>query len=148
MPATSQDSRCMANGISTAFSANARASLSPLPSRTVSSNLAKQFHEHINAFPSNLSSSANLKYQDLDTEGLTLWNLCTRLMRGNDYPSGPDQTEVILAARVFAFLLLDAGQTKATGTLRNVTRLMRVALKASKSCIGKSSCFPDTTETY
>lgn len=42
-------------------------------------------------------------------------------------------------ARVFAFLLLDAAHNKTHGTLENVVRLMRVALKAAKSCIGKQA---------
>lgn len=61
-------------------------------------------------------------------------------MRGKDFPSTPDQRDMFVAARVFAFLLLDAGQTKDNGILGNVVRLMKVALKAAKSCIGKRMC--------
>lgn len=60
-------------------------------------------------------------------------------MRTKDFPVSPDQHATLLAARVFAFMLLDGGgQGKSNSSLANVSRLMKIALKAAKSCIGKS----------
>ncbi|OBT49348.1 hypothetical protein VE00_00485 [Pseudogymnoascus sp. WSF 3629] len=117
------------------FSATARSKLSPLPSGPASLNLQTQLHEQINGFPGSLASLAVSKRQDLDTEGLTLWNLATRLMRANDCPISPEQRATLLAARVFAFLLLDGGLGKGNTSPVCVSRLMKIALKAAKSCI-------------
>ncbi|OBT69660.1 hypothetical protein VE03_00976 [Pseudogymnoascus sp. 23342-1-I1] len=117
------------------FSASARSKLSPLSTGPAALNLQTQLHEQISGFPSSLTSLAVSKRQDLDTEGLTLWNLATRLMRGKDFPIPPDQRATLLAARVFAFLLLDGGLSKGRSSLAEVSRLMKVALKAAKSCI-------------
>lgn len=125
---------------SPAISASIRSKLSPLPSGPASLDLQAQLHEQINGFPSNLASLAVSKRQDLDTEGLTLWNLSTRLMRAKDFPISSDQRATLLAARVFAFLLLDGGLSKGNNSLAGVSRLMKVALKAAKSCIGRSPC--------
>jgi hypothetical protein len=97
---------------SPAFSATTRSKLSPLPSGPASLNLQTQLHEQINGFPGSLASLTVSNRQDLDTEGLTLWNLATRLMRANDCPTSPEQRATLLAARVFAFLLLDGGLGK------------------------------------
>ncbi|KFY45185.1 hypothetical protein V494_01110 [Pseudogymnoascus sp. VKM F-4513 (FW-928)] len=117
------------------FSATARSKLSPLPSVPASLNLQTQLHEQINGFPGNLGSLAVSKRKDLDTEGLTLWNLVTRLMRTKDASISPEQRATLLAARVFAFLLLDGGLSKGDSSLASVSRLMKVALKAANSCI-------------
>lgn len=61
-------------------------------------------------------------------------------MRGKDFPTSPDQRATLLAARVFAFLLLDGAKGKENGSLANTARLMKVALKAAKSCIGRPPC--------
>lgn len=121
---------------SPAFSATARSKLSPLPSGPASLNLQTQLHEQINGFPSSITSLAVSKRQDLDIEGLTLWNLATRLMRTNDCPISPDQRATLLAARVFAFLLLDGALGRGNTSPACVSRLMKIALKAAKSCIG------------
>lgn len=121
---------------SPAFSANARASLSSPPTGSTLLNLSNQFQDQINTFPSNLTSIAVSKHQELDTEGLTLWNLCTRLIRSNDFSASSDQRTTLLAARVFAFLLLDGALGKENESLASVARLIRVAMKAAKSCIG------------
>ncbi|KFY01778.1 hypothetical protein V490_00767 [Pseudogymnoascus sp. VKM F-3557] len=117
------------------FSATTRSKLSPLPSGPASLSLQTQLHEQITKFPGNLASLAVSKHQDLDTEGLTLWNLSTRLMRSKDFPVSPDQRVTLLTARVFAFLLLDGGLSKGNSSLANVPRLMKIALKAAKGCI-------------
>ncbi|KFZ02357.1 hypothetical protein V500_00246 [Pseudogymnoascus sp. VKM F-4518 (FW-2643)] len=117
------------------FSASTRSKLPSLPSGTASLNLQAQLQEQINGFPSNLASLSVSKRQDLDIEGLTLWNLSTRLMRAKDFPISPDQRATLPAARVFAFLLLDGGLSKGNSSLADVSRLMKVALKAAKSCI-------------
>ncbi|KAL5345161.1 sporulation-specific protein 22 [Pseudogymnoascus australis] len=109
--------------------------LSPLPTGPAALDLQTQLQEQIIRFPSNLASLVVSKRQDLDTEGLTLWNLSTRLMRAKDIPISPDQRATLLAARVFAFLLLDGGLNTGRSSLADVTRLMKVALKAAKSCI-------------
>lgn len=56
-------------------------------------------------------------------------------MRSNEAePKKPN--DVLLVARVFAFLLLDAANAKIAPTGANVARLMKTALKAGKSCLG------------
>lgn len=59
-------------------------------------------------------------------------------MRAKDIPISPDQQATLLAARVFAFLLLDGGLNTGRSSLADVIRLMKVALKAAKSCISRS----------
>lgn len=59
-------------------------------------------------------------------------------MRSKDFPISPDQRATLIAARVFAFLLLDGGLSKSNSSLADISRLIKVALKAAKSCIGGS----------
>lgn len=120
---------------SAGISEKARMTLSSSPTPAVSSQLSKEFNEHINHFPKGLSSSKPVRYQDIDNEGIALWNLCTRLMRTNE-PQPKKPSDVLLAARVFAFQLLDAATPKAASTGANIMRLMKIALKAGKSCLG------------
>lgn len=107
----------------------------------MSSQLSKEFQEHIDHFPKGLSSSKSVKRQDIDNEGLTLWNLCIRLLRTNEAQI-TKPSDVLLAARVFAFHLLDAANAKAAPTGAHVVRLMKIALKAGKSCLGMHCVHP------
>lgn len=59
-------------------------------------------------------------------------------MRSKDFPISPEQRATLLAARVFAFLLLDGGLGKGNTSPVFVSRLMKIALKAAKGCIGRS----------
>lgn len=118
------------------FPAKARTTLSSDLTPEVSSQLSKEFQEHIEHFPRTLPPSKTIKRKDIDEEGLRLWNLCTRLMRSHESETKrPDN--VLLVARVFAFLLVDAANVKAAPTGANVGRLMKTALKAGKACIGR-----------
>lgn len=57
-------------------------------------------------------------------------------MRSHDSQNKrPDN--VLLVARVFAFLLIDAANVKVAPTGANMGRLMKTALKAGKACIGR-----------
>ena len=110
-----------------------RATLSSKASKEVLDQLARELQSHIK----NFSTTKASRHQDLDTEGLSLWNLATRLMRSDGAAADTGPTDVFLAARVYAFLMLDSGNSHASMTPSNVVRLMKVALKAAKYSIGK-----------
>ena len=57
-------------------------------------------------------------------------------MRSHE-PGTKRPDNVLLVARVFAFLLVDAANVKAAPTRTSVGRLMKTALKAGKACIGR-----------
>jgi hypothetical protein len=78
--------------------------------------------------------------KELERVGTAIWNLSTRVVRHVEGPariSGQRKTGV--CSRVFAFFLLDAAQYSDKAGRDDVVRLMRLALKASKSAIGMSN---------
>ena len=77
-----------------------------------------------------------LRSEDLDIRGTSLWNLCTRLRRSIDSHALDTTSEVLLNARTFAFLLLDLAYMGGRNAAGNLTRLMRIGLKAAKNCLG------------
>lgn len=100
------------------------------------SQLSQEFLRHISSFPAHIVPSKTGSLYDLDTEGLTLWNLTTRLMRADDVETARSPKDALLAARVFAFFMLDGALSKSNADTGNVARLMKVALKAAKCSIG------------
>ncbi|KAH8883678.1 SPO22-domain-containing protein [Thozetella sp. PMI_491] len=111
--------------------------LSSAPDSTETTDcLAQEIEKHISVLhgyhqkPGSLSSWA----QELEQQGVPLWNLCNRLSRECPADSGRSK-RLFLASRVFAFhLLAFSWQIECTET-RNAIRLMKVALKAGRSCI-------------
>jgi hypothetical protein len=78
--------------------------------------------------------------EELERLGTAIWNISTRVLRHAEGPetvSGHRKTGV--CSRVFAFFLLDAAQYSDKTARHEVVRLMRLALKASKSAIGMSN---------
>ncbi|KAI9770778.1 MAG: hypothetical protein M1840_003028 [Geoglossum simile] len=104
--------------------------------------LLAELQKRVNEFPSNTPpATIAAEFDKLESRGLTLWNLATRLKRGDN----SDGVGVMICwTRVFAFLLLDMEQQtsrrsletpnrhgKGTGSIR----LMKISLKAAKYCI-------------
>lgn len=73
---------------------------------------------------------------ELNQLGTSLWNLCTRLRRTDAPPNSVNNRSLVLFGRVHAFHLLDAAQCTENAVAAEVVRLLRLALKAGRSCIG------------
>jgi hypothetical protein len=103
----------------------------------ISPNLVDKLENNIQSFPPNLSTATATKYGDLDRSGTALWNLVARLKRDDDLSN--TQTLTVLAmARLYALLMLDYAHRRGNGAYTNVPRVMKVALKTAKSCLGPS----------
>lgn len=101
----------------------------------VSTGLVDKLENHIQGFPHNLGSAAAIKYGELDKTGTSLWNLSTRLKRNDDLNN--QQTLTVLAmTRLYALLMLDCAHISGRGGSTNVARVMKVALKTAKHCLG------------
>jgi hypothetical protein len=101
----------------------------------ISPGLVNKLENHIQSFPRNLGSVASIKYGELDKTGTALWNLSARLKRDDDLNNR--QTSTVLAmARLYALLVLDCAQSSGKGGPTNVSRVMKVALKTAKHCLG------------
>jgi hypothetical protein len=76
-----------------------------------------------------------LEDEDLETEGMKLWNVCTRLGRQNNVKSsaGP---KLVLWSRVLAFQILHLCQWSVKCDFPTASRLSEVALRVAKLCIG------------
>lgn len=72
---------------------------------------------------------------DFNAKGTHLWNLSTRLNRGDDAP----QKRLLCLLRVFAFGLLDCAQLRRSISSTNCVRLLKVAFKAAKFCIASDA---------
>jgi hypothetical protein len=89
----------------------------------------------IQKFPHNLGTVATTKHGELDKTGTALWNLSARLKRSNDLNN--QQTSTILAmVRLYALLMLDCAHSRGKGGTTNIARMMKVALKTAKHCLG------------
>jgi hypothetical protein len=78
------------------------------------------------------------RHEQLDTVATVLWNTCIRLKREDDNDTSSSTRKVLIYTRVFAFLMLSLAQWTERNTPYEMIRLAKIALKASRSCIGKS----------
>jgi hypothetical protein len=101
----------------------------------ISPSLVDKLEHHIQNFPLNLGSAAATKYGELDRSGTALWNLSTRLKRNDDLNNTQILT-VLAMARLYALLMLDCAHSSGNGAFTNVARVMKVALKTAKNCLG------------
>lgn len=118
-----------------AFAGELEGQLSAATALKLPATLIDQLERHIQSFPNNLGSTAATRYGDLDKGGTGLWNLCTRLKR-KDGDNKQQGSLVLTMTRLYAFMLLYCAQNSGKGTFANGLRLMRVALKVAKSCLG------------
>jgi hypothetical protein len=101
----------------------------------VSLSLVDKLENHIQSFPLNLGSAAASKYSELDKSGTALWNLSARLRR-DDKVSNAQTLTVLAMTRLYALLMLDCAHISCDGAFTNIGRIMKVALKTAKSCLG------------
>lgn len=97
--------------------------------------LISRLEKALDRFPTGFGLYAIQRYEDLDSNGTALWNLCTRLRREHSSEESEIWQLLLLMARVYAFLLLDCAQSGERGTVSNVVRLFKIGLKAAKSCL-------------
>jgi len=104
---------------------------------TTAETLTADIQDHIDALRS--SRMGAFGDQDADRLGTNLWNQATRLRREIKDDAGPSKRrKLLLCTRVFAFQLLDLAHWSETDTTASqAARLLKVSLKASRSCIGK-----------
>lgn len=76
-----------------------------------------------------------LRDQGLEEEGTELWNVCTRLCR-EDRSKSSAGIKLVLMSRVLAFLILHSCQWSAKCDAETVSRLLGLALRVAKLCIG------------
>lgn len=117
-----------------AFAAKVQKQLS---SKTNPKELIAEFETAIQSFPPGFGSYGVQNYEELDSNGTALWNLCTRLKRECNHEDSSTQQILLLLARVYAFYLLDCAQSGERGTIPNIIRLFKIGLKAAKGCIGR-----------
>ncbi|KAK2758343.1 hypothetical protein FQN54_004191 [Arachnomyces sp. PD_36] len=140
-----------------AYSTRLRSILSDISSITSGNKYSSSLEElkhYIDILPLSPSSTANggvlaSNRGKLDTQGTTLWNACTRLMRRGREGSGEgdegekeenerarESEDVFLCyVKAFSFLLLESG----CGDKRRADsdiRILKASLKAAKTCIG------------
>jgi hypothetical protein len=96
--------------------------------RTIDCSLDTALQEHVQSLPLQVPSA---RVGEFNSKGTDLWNLSTRLSRGNDAP----QKRLLCLLRVFAFGLLDCAQVWRSNSSANCIRLLKVAIKTAKFCI-------------
>jgi hypothetical protein len=119
-----------------AFASDLEAQLPTAITSRTAPLLLQGIENQLSWFPSKPIASAAPRCEELDSRGTTLWNLCTRLRRGFDADKSDEVPPILLAARVFAFLLLDCACENGKSAPGNFTRLMKIGIKAAKSCLG------------
>ena len=118
-----------------AFAGEIIVSLSSPTAPQITDSFIDKFEKNIQNFPSNIGTTAVVKYGELDRRGTTLWNLCTRLKRNSSIDN--QTTLAILMARVYALKMLHCAQSSGKGGSMNGVRVMKVALKSAKNCLGE-----------
>ncbi|TVY81885.1 Sporulation-specific protein [Lachnellula suecica] len=116
-----------------AFAAELEAQLPTAASSRTPGTLLEETEKHVSTFPGNIGAAAASKCEEIDSAGTTLWNLCTRLRRDHEAPQ--DSPVILVAVRVFAFLLLNSAHEAGKGTTENLLRLMKTGIKAAKSSL-------------
>ncbi|KAF2432077.1 SPO22-domain-containing protein [Tothia fuscella] len=91
--------------------------------------IKSDLQDHIKLLPIVVPTA---RFKDFETQGTDLWNLSTRLSRSDNAPN----KTVLCLLRVFAFSLLDSAHKKGGKTSANCVRLLKVAFKAAKACLG------------
>jgi hypothetical protein len=119
-----------------AFATDLEAQLPAATRARTSGTLLTEIENQLSNFPAKFGTFATSKCEEVDQIGTTLWNLCTRLRRdvGSDNPK--DVPIILLLTRVFSFLLLDGAYEGGRNAPGNLARLMKIGIKAGKSCIG------------
>ncbi|KAJ4331225.1 sporulation-specific protein 22 [Didymella glomerata] len=105
--------------------------------------LLADLQTNIRHLPLPASPAVTAKRDELDRLGTELWNSSTRLRRDEPVQNGKNKegkgrsSSVVCVLRAYAFLLLDsAGSHSVKGReCKPCIRLMKVALKAAKSCV-------------
>jgi hypothetical protein len=87
-------------------------------------------------FPNKFGPIAASRCEEIDRIGTIIWNICTRLRREFDTDEPKDIPIILLLARVFSFLLLGGAYDGGRSAPGNLGRLMKIGIKAGKSCIG------------
>ena len=107
-------------------------------STPVDAVLVAELEKHVHHTFSVLRGSiGDAKSTELDSRGTKIWNLSTKLRRDND----PSETKRLLSLlRVFAVLMLDAARQSGRETLQNGIRVLKVSLKAAKTCLDSGDC--------
>jgi hypothetical protein len=129
-------SPCSADSLCTAFAASLEARLPVAATSRTAGTLPKETEDQISSFPSKFGAIAASKCEEVDRIGTTIWNLCTRLRRDVESDNPKDVPIILLLARVFSFLLLDGAYDGGKNAPGNLARLMKIGIKAGKSCIG------------
>lgn len=121
-----------------AFAAVLESQLPAAASSRAPGALHEEVEKHISIFPnfSSLGTAAAAKFEEIDSVGTTLWNLCTRLLRDHEPDDSKYRPDILLNTRVFAFLLLNCAHESGKGTSGNLLRLMKIGIKAAKSSLG------------
>lgn len=113
--------------------------LTPASASSLPAGLIDNLVKKIETFPRGTEHTVSKYAQELDQLGTALWNQCTRLRRKFQVSDlSPKATLMnILLARIYALLLLDCAQPSARTTFANIIRLLKLALKVVKNCIGR-----------
>lgn len=124
-----------------AFASDLEAQLPTAISARTAPFLVQDIHEQISNIPNKRLSAAESRCGELDNRGTSLWNLCTRLRRIFDSDNLANVPPILLVTRVFAFLLLDCAYENGNNVAGNFTRLLKISVKAAKSCLGMQCLF-------
>ena len=120
----------------TAFAADLESQLPTAAASRQSGTLSEETTNQISSFPSKFGAIATPKCEEVDRIGTTIWNLCTRLRRDVETDNPKEIPIILLLARVFSFLLIDGAYDGGRNAPGNLARLMKIGIKAGKSCIG------------
>ena len=123
---------------STAFAADVVGQLETVVSSESHDVLSNDLQKHVQDFTGSLGASATSRGEEIDGIGTSLWNLCTRLRRNYEPDKPVEVPSILLLARVFAFQLLNGALEASRSTTSNTVRLMKVGIKVTKNCLGKS----------
>jgi hypothetical protein len=119
-----------------AFAAELQAQLPASTKAKTPAKLLTEIENQISNFPAKFGTIAASKFEEIDEAGTTIWNLCTRLRRAIEPENPKDIPIILLLARVFSFLLLDGAYDGGRNAPGNLARLIKIGIKAGKSCIG------------
>jgi hypothetical protein len=99
--------------------------------------LSSEVEERIHSIKSySLGMLGVHQHEKLNTLGTDLWNLCTRLQRGAPYHADVSQERLLVLVRTFAFFVLALSHPRDNPTHRDLMRLVKLAIKAGRSCMG------------